>query len=371
MWVVINQPDGMPKLFFLKEAVLIQRLGWPLYFLVTVILNYKLNPERTLLEQLIALGLMFVVFNACVWILYLIFDMKRKWLAWVGLILVFLFTSELVYYVVYQLMPNYGIIIFKENLVKKDSMFHWEMLNRYLTVILLAAVMVLHIRSKMNLMAKHKEEAARHAKEIEARDSQLAMLGAQNDPHFVFNILADVRDRCQELLPNEARTIDLLSDMWRYSQLSIDKPIVVIEKEIDAVQRYLELECTRYESCYATFRVEGEACGQKLPPGILRTCLENAFKYGYRGLVDKPIEATLWLMDDGFRFVCKNWIKPNREDIPSTGLGLNNTRRRLELLFPDTHEMTVCETAQDIFTVEITILENEEDFGDIEMRGAR
>ena len=354
MWVVVNQPNDMSTLFFLKEAGRIQRFGWPLYFFVTVVLNDQLHPERTLLAQLVALGLMIVIFNACAWVLFLIFEMKRKWLAWAALILVFFFALELVYYVVYELMPNYGIIIFKENILKKDRMFHWEMLNRYLTVILLAAALVLHIRSKMNLMAKH-------AKEIEARDSQLAMLGAQIDPHFVFNILVDVQAQCEEKLPSAARTLGMLTDMWHDAQAHANKPIVIIEKEIDAVRRYLELECGRFAHCYVNFKIEGEACGQKVPPGILRTCFENAFKYGYRSERDKPIEAKLTLMDDGFRFVCRNWINPNRKHIRSTGLGLNNTRRRLELLFPDTHKINVSKTADDIFTVEITILENEED----------
>lgn len=361
----------MPKHFFFREAFKIQLFIWPIYWLMTVLLNYHLHPERTMWEQLIAFGMFILTFNASTALFFFLFVKGRKWLVWLGLVLLFVLSSSGVYHVVYRLMPKYGMVMMEPDRLSNSNKFLWEMLNNYLTLILAAGALVLHIRSKRNLIRKERETQARLAKEKEANASLLAMLGAQNDPHFTFSILATVQAQCEEQLPNEARTIELLTDMWRYAQSSAKKPIVIIEKEIDAVNRYLELERTRFEHCYVNFSIEGEACGQKLPPGVLRTCLENAFKYGYRGLADKPIEAKLWLMDDGFRFVCKNWVNKNRENILSTGTGLSSTRRRLELLFPNTHEMHVWETADNIFTVEITILEYEDDFRDFEMRGAR
>lgn len=360
----------MPKHFFFTEAFKIQLFIWPIYWPMTLILNYHLHQERTVSEQLIALGMFIIIFNACTALFFLLFVRGRKWLVWLGLVVLFALSSSGVYHVVYRVMPKYGMAVIEPDRLSNGNKFFWEMLNNYLTLILAAGALVLHIRSKKNLIRKERETQARLEKEKEANASLSAMLGAQVDPHFVFNILADVQAQCEEKLPSAARTLGLLTDMWHDAQAHANKPIVIIEKEIDAVQRYLELECARFARCYVNFEIEGEACGQKIPPGMLRTCLENAFKYGYRSVRDKPIEAKLTLMDDGFRFVCCNWINPNRKHMRSTGLGLNNTRRRLELLFPDTHEMNVSETADGIFTVEITILENEGDTGSFESGGA-
>ncbi|MFD2966225.1 sensor histidine kinase [Sphingobacterium bambusae] len=344
------------KLFFLKESLMIQSVGWPIYTILMLVTNANVYPERTVPEQISALLLVILAFNVCTAIFFLLFFSKRKGLAFILFTIMFFLLARFVFHSVYEWFPSYSIVLFKNPLGGADSSYYWSMLHRYLSVLLLASAMTLHIRSKWNLLGKQREERRRFEKELESKEMQLAMLNAQIDPHFVFNILNGMHDAAIERLPKLAHAIERLSGLIRYivDTRKLGRSIMLVNYEIDAIMRYIELESLRFSPDVVHLSVIGEPCGQKVPPGVLLTFLENAFKYGYRKDPTKPITIKLILDDDKFEFYCMNFINPERIYENSSGLGLKNTRYRLDILFPDTHSLII-ENNKETFTVSLKI----------------
>jgi sensor histidine kinase YesM len=356
-WGILNNLKLMPKYFFARENLKIQAIGWPIYLLVMIWINDHLYPATKIGNQLGALILLMIVFNACVGVLYLFFMTRWGWFAIVLLIIVFWVGAELVFISVYKIMPNADLGFFREQLVDPDDLYYWRMLNKYFGVLVMAAGLVLQIKSKKNLLLKEKEEKLKHEQELQAKESELAFLAAQINPHFLYNVLTKIHQECSPTIPNIANMLEALAGLLKYTVLNASKRIkkVVIEKELDALEKYIQLERSRFEQCFVHYQVHGEACGQKIPPGTLITITENAFKFGVCKNPNKPIMIDLYLFDDRIEFSCHNWVDYGKRGIVSTGLGLKNVEYRLNMVFPGNYSLDIDNSDMDVYHVKLII----------------
>lgn len=183
---------------------------------------------------------------------------------------------------------------------------------------------------------RHRREEIRGLRlEAANREGQMAALRAQMNPHFMFNALNGIRALVDEDPEQAKRAITQLSAILRNAMSTVKRRTVPLGEEVDIVKSYLALEAMRYEErLRVRFALDEGLEREQVPPMLLQTLVENAVKHGVahdpKG-GDIVIGAQRGL--DGLVLTVRNsgHYEPGR--INGTGIGLRNTRRRLELIY--------------------------------------
>lgn len=190
--------------------------------------------------------------------------------------------------------------------------------------------------------------------ENENQKMQLSLLRSQINPHFLFNamngIYSLVNERSERALP----AIETLSKALRYS-LYEQAEMVPLKREWAFVQDYLRLQEMRlpYQPALLV-DVPDPLPHIELPPFILTNFIENAFKHGELASVNDPVRIHMKTTDGAFIFCVSNTIKKQEKD-QTGGIGLQNTRQRLALVYGDRHDLRIEETPDDRFLVTLKI----------------
>lgn len=182
------------------------------------------------------------------------------------------------------------------------------------------------------------------------KQTELLSLKAQLDPHFLFNSLNGLYALAlQEKAPKVSRYIEELSDLLRYVLYSGKESFIPLSQEIDFLEAYIELEKRRIEEKHqVTFSVKKgkEADGLTIIPLLLLPFVENAFKYGISSSTQSQIKIELEIINRELFFSIRN-TKHTQQKIQQTGIGIANTQRRLELSYPQKHQLSINESATD------------------------
>ncbi|WP_345257189.1 sensor histidine kinase [Flaviaesturariibacter amylovorans] len=175
--------------------------------------------------------------------------------------------------------------------------------------------------------------------QAQSRDAELAFLRSQIQPHFLFNSLNNIYALSYKGSPKAPEAILKLSELMRY-MLYEKKEALPLRTEWEYVQHFIALQQLRYEGGVA---VEAEAAGAldewQLPPYLLIAFVENAFKHGDFG-AGRPLTLRVEAGERELRFVSANQIGRQQKDAAG-GIGLENVRRRLELLYPGRHRLDI------------------------------
>jgi sensor histidine kinase YesM len=184
----------------------------------------------------------------------------------------------------------------------------------------------------------------------ESMQSELKFLKSQINPHFLFNTLNSLYALTLKKSDKAPDIVIKLSEMMRYMLYECNEPAVPLRKEINYLKNYLDLERLRQkEGIDISLDVQGEVVNQRIAPLLLIPFLENSFKHGINAAIKGGfVHATLQVAPRSIRFDLENTkgnVLPRSPDAtrPSGGIGLVNVRRRLELLYPDRHELTIRE----------------------------
>jgi LytS/YehU family sensor histidine kinase len=148
-----------------------------------------------------------------------------------------------------------------------------------------------------------------------------------------------------------------LSSLMRYMLYDSDQTMVPLTNEMVYLENYIDLQKMRFDGNVSfDFQVKGAGDGQMIEPMLLIPFVENAVKHGV-GLVNNPfIQVLLESTEQGLHFQVKN-KKGKEEQVfkdPSSGIGLKNVKRRLELLYPKKHTLTIQEDEVN-FSVDLTL----------------
>lgn len=189
--------------------------------------------------------------------------------------------------------------------------------------------------------------------------TELALLKEQINPHFLFNTLNNLYGMARNQDGSAAEGIAHLSHLMRYMIHESRADRVDLEKEIDQIKRLIKLQKLRFaadDKIAIDFSVEGDPKSVQLPPMLLIPFVENSFKHGIS--LDKPsfIKIALSAQKGHLRFSVKNSVhgQPSKPAELNAGQGLRNVRRRLELLFPKSHELNI-EVSENGFDVDLAI----------------
>lgn len=190
----------------------------------------------------------------------------------------------------------------------------------------------------------------------ENSEAQLRLLMAQVQPHFMFNTLNNIYSQAQEESPKSAKMIMELSHILRYILDEGKKDWVPLENELQLLVDYLNLEKIRYDQKLDLhYSFPKNAKDRIIAPLLLLPLVENCFKHGASKMINKPwINIKAELDHDTFSIKLMNGRKTNLAREERNGTGIENVRRRLELLYPDQHSLEIKEEP-DVFIVDLSI----------------
>jgi len=208
-----------------------------------------------------------------------------------------------------------------------------------------------------NVMENIKEKELQKESENETLKSELSFLRSQISPHFMFNVLNSVVSLSRRKPEMVEPVVIKLSELMRYMLYETNDSSVPLEKEALYLESYIDLQKIRFGNDIAIhFEQHVEKKGMHIEPMLLIPFVENAFKHGV-GLVENPsIDIKLSSNEKGLLFSVKNKVSPGsklEKKDDSSGIGLSNVKRRLELLHPN-HRLVIKENEQE-FIVELVI----------------
>jgi LytS/YehU family sensor histidine kinase len=194
----------------------------------------------------------------------------------------------------------------------------------------------------------------------EQKENELRHLKAQLNPHFLFNTLNNLYGLS---VSGSAKLPDLmlkLSDLLRYSLYDTHQHYVPLQKELNYITNYLELERIRLsDRMDIVLEIRGDFSDRYITPLLLIVFIENSFKHfsappGYRGFVHITVNwQNGWLHMSVRNSVDPDYVPP-KKDPAKGGLGLNNARQRLALVYPKKHILVIRQEPES-FNVDLEI----------------
>jgi len=232
-------------------------------------------------------------------------------------------------------MPNGG----KENFFRMFLI--QESVLKFLFVILLSFFM------KTNQFWKESRE--------EKRKAELMFLKSQVNPHFLFNTLNGIYALSIEKSEETTKSIIKLSELMRYVINEIDKDGVLLTDEVNYLKNYIDLQQLRFgETVKINFQVSDFNLETSISPLLFINFVENAFKHGIDVSKVSEIDIQLKTVGNDLFFSVKNQKSTQDNDSDSLQKGLENVIRRLELEYPQSHELNIINTEND-YCIELTM----------------
>lgn len=192
--------------------------------------------------------------------------------------------------------------------------------------------------------------------EADKATAELSFLKAQINPHFLFNTMNNIYTLVLTKDDHAADSVMRLSKIMRYITEDITENFAPLQREIDCITSYIELQRLRTGSLtIVDFEVDGDIDGKQIAPLLLMTFIENIFKYGVSKHERSTITIKLAIRETTLFFYCKNWIfSSNNSEQTGTGIGIKNTRRRLEHLYNGKHILNISSDNQE-YIVQLTL----------------
>lgn len=178
--------------------------------------------------------------------------------------------------------------------------------------------------------------------EKERLENELSFLKAQINPHFLFNTINSIYVLIREDQRLAAHTLLTFSNLLRYQLYECNTPQVSLEQEVKYLESYISLMKIRSEGLVVTFRAPAEQSGISIAPFIFIIFVENAFKHLATAVdVNKVIEIDIDVKPRRLEFSVVNTIDTEITETGRQGIGLQNVQRRLSLLYPGRHTISV------------------------------
>jgi sensor histidine kinase YesM len=194
--------------------------------------------------------------------------------------------------------------------------------------------------------------------EKEKLKAELALLRGQLQPHFIFNTLNSIYSLSIKKSEHTSEAILKLSELMRYMVSDCNGSTIPLAKEVQSLRNFIELGKTRFrERIDITTNIAGNFENKKIAPLIFLPFLENSFKYGTNEMLEHAwISLDLTVKGNSLKFKLINGKSPQTGDVKrvSSGIGLQNVKKRLDMLYPSAYELRINET-EDTFMVQLSL----------------
>ena len=163
------------------------------------------------------------------------------------------------------------------------------------------------------------------------------------NPHFLFNSLNSIYALSRQQSPETPDVVMQLSELMRYQLESSKKDMVLLKEELEFIENYLLLEEKRLSKrCSIEFSIDGDVLGLKIAPMLLIPFVENAIKHGAQSTNEQStISVSATVKNSTLHFLIANSKPKMVTTSKRKGLGLDNVKRRLKLLYPDAHTLEI------------------------------
>jgi len=216
--------------------------------------------------------------------------------------------------------------------------FRWTMLLNFFGILILALTFGSAIKISRDSFIRRQEE----------KTAELKLLKAQLNPHFLFNTLNNLYGLSvvkSDKLPN---LMLKLSDLLRYSLYDTKETYVALEKELQYLENYMSLEKIRLEeTTEIQFIKNGDLGSKKIAPMLFIVFVENAFKHLGTSKEEKSrVSVVIEGAASQLILKCENTTDgagtvENNLEAGKSGIGLKNAKKRLALLYPEKHQLTI------------------------------
>ena len=341
--------------------------SWWLFFLLCFFLYqqpipfenikpYYLSPGQHLPLKTFLLVLLFAL--ACYPLIYYLFPAitKGKWLmgaaCFVLICTCLAIASHVLYWTIFPFIDSHGAA----GSNKRATIF-WPAISLGLMNFAKVAAGAITIKYVKYWWKKQKES---RWLEKEKLNAELQLLKAQVRPDFLFKTLNNIYTHALSSSPRTTGMLLTLSDLLSYMLYECDRPLVPLQREIDMMKEYMQLEKTRHnDTPEIQVSIRGNLEGKSIAPFLLLPFIENGFKHC--GQMTEPFWMNMDIRMEGNEFSMKlaNGISENLYDPETATSGLGNVQKRLSLLYPGNHELRVT-TEQEMFIVFLNIRLNED-----------
>ena len=340
-------------------TIFVHITAWTIFLTLPYIFRPRIGPDLGLHEQII-MSLRFLVMNLLLIMVFYIHGywmvprllLKKKWLVYflfqIMLLIAFVFFRELLF----SGRPPGPIPLPMSHLPKSE--FEFFRLARGNTIFL---YLVIVLFSGGIRIVQEWIKADKRAGQIEAERlaMELSFLRSQINPHFLFNTLNSIYSLALVKSDMTAEAVLKLSDIMRYLTEDSSSDKVTLNREVDYLRHFIELQRIRLESrMKIVVDLTGDFTNYSIPPLILMPFVENAFKYGTSNHQDAEISIKLAVENDVLKLTVINRVFLGRVNSGTRGLGIKNTSQRLEHIYPGKHTLEISDSGK-IFKIFLTL----------------
>jgi len=336
-----------------SQKILIHVLFW-FYFLNQQLFGVyigKPGENEDIFHYLYGFGLYFLIFYIFYFSIPFFLKLKYKVLSIAaGIILIAFFA--LFATVSDWLMYKYVFVVKEKMPLKIDWIWYFSSFR----MVFIHAIYAILIRFSIDWFETQKLKAQLI---LQNKASELALLRSQVNPHFLFNTLNNIYSLVSKKSDDAPAAVMKLSAIMRYMLYDANTDRVMLEKEIEYLQSFIELQKLRLRKQeFVEINIKGSPDGKTIAPMLLIPFVENAFKHGNKSGTNPGIRINLQVEPDRIIFEVVNNMKsnPNPSEDPVGGIGMQNIQRRLDLLYPGKHSLLITHD-KDIFNVKL-IIEN-------------
>lgn len=257
-------------------------------------------------------------------------------------------TKYLVGFIISYILLNFGnyilgVIIFSDVTITGLPQMPLELSLAFQVLFFMLNLLLIITAFSLRYRQRNRHlELLQIEQEKERAQNELHRLKGQLNPHFLFNTLNNISSLAGFDPDATQESISRLSDMLRYVLHDSSADLVPLRKDLEFMQNYMDLMQIRYEdTLQLKVKVQISDEDWQIPPMLFISLLENAYKYGASSLHPCSIELTLQENSRQLLFSIENTMLTPQELASKTkgGVGLQNLKKRLELVYPNKHSL--------------------------------
>ncbi|CAN5602746.1 histidine kinase [soil metagenome] len=349
--------------------ILIHLTGWIAFFIFPfVLLNFPGNSNEQLHREIRPPNgqpsrLVFFMINNVVIIiifylnlLYLLpqfFYKQKKITYFIAMAALLLLAVYLPSFIRQELLPTQNFNIRESNFGEGRGRMHFNSMDRpfgffrFLITWFLSSIISLAQRYR-------KSEQRNKEMKVQKLNAELSYLKAQINPHFLFNTLNNIYSLSILESKQTPEAILKLSAIMRYVTQDAEAEKVPLDKELDYLQNYIDLQQLRSNNHLTiNFTITGDIENKVIAPLLLINFIENAFKHGISNHLRCFVTCNIDILQNNLIMDVTN-KKMNSLPLEHKTTGSNNTKRRLQLQYPDKHVLTIDES-NDEYKIKLTL----------------
>ncbi|MBK8609588.1 MAG: histidine kinase [Chitinophagaceae bacterium] len=188
-------------------------------------------------------------------------------------------------------------------------------------------------------------------------EMEMALIKSQLDPHLLFNTINNIDALILKDAVAASDYLNKLSDIMRFMLYETKPDQILLSKEIEYIEKYIELQKIRTANQdYVHFTITGNVGSKKIAPMVFIPFIENAFKHTNNKKLENAISIDICVKAQKIQFRCENKFdsKPSARQ-PDSGLGNELIQKRLNLIYPEKHTLEVKKT-DELYSVNLTII---------------